>query len=156
MAHPGSAVASPLPGPASDTSRYAVLSRWLDHQSTLQWAYGEHDCVIFAADWVRAWTNNAVDLAEGIRGTYATRDDADAVLARLGGIEGLADAKLGAAGFKRIQLPTDGDVGLIEAPLAMGGKQIIPAVRFGPLWAARAINGVRRSRFDFVRAWRVE
>lgn len=79
-----------------------------DRMST-PFAWGTHDCVLWAADAVHALS--LVDPAAGYRGTYSTAVEAARLLRDLGGLQALADragvpvAPLGA-------LP--GDVGLVH------------------------------------------
>lgn len=68
--------------------------RALDARRRLPFAWGTNDCATFAADVIAAMTG--VDFAEGLRGQYASREEADALLEERGwgDVEGLADAFL--------------------------------------------------------------
>lgn len=56
-------------------------------------AWGFHDCCLFAADVVRELTGE--DLAAPFRGRYASRREAVALLGARGGLEAVLDAVLG-------------------------------------------------------------
>lgn len=56
-------------------------------------AFGTHDCGLFAADCVLSMTG--VDIAEGFRGAYADEAGAMAIEARHGGVQGLMTTVLG-------------------------------------------------------------
>jgi hypothetical protein len=58
-------------------------------------AWGHHDCCLWAADAVHALTGQ--DFAADLRGTYATAAEASRVLKKLGGVRGIATAALGAS-----------------------------------------------------------
>jgi hypothetical protein len=58
-------------------------------------AWGQHDCCLWAADAVRSLTGQ--DFAADLRGTYATAAEASRVLKKLGGVRGIATAALGAS-----------------------------------------------------------
>lgn len=73
-------------------------------------AWGRHDCALFAADWVQALTG--ADPAEGLRGRYRTALGAARLIKREGGLEAIAEARLG----ERInpRLAQRGDVVLLD------------------------------------------
>lgn len=73
-------------------------------------AWGRHDCVMFAADAVLAVTG--ADLAQGLRGTYTTADEAAAVLQQHGGLIELCIRRLGPV--VPVTLAQPGDVGLVR------------------------------------------
>jgi len=72
-------------------NRFAALV----HQRQLTpFAWGAHDCVLWAADCVQALTG--VDHAQAWRGSYSTALQAARVLSPMGGLVGVATAALGA------------------------------------------------------------
>lgn len=118
-----------------------------------------NDCTTFCATWVENMTGT--DPAEGLRETYRTAEDAQAILNASGGIIPFMAGKLEPMGFRRVQRPTAGDVGVISALAGMdGASKDIGAICFGwtkhgGLWAALAPSGVAVKRVDFKAAWRL-
>lgn len=99
--------------------RLAALIEERRHQP-FEW--GRHDCVLFAADAVRACTG--LDPAAQFRGTYASEVEAEALLALRGGLAGTIEwsqAERGAPACLR-ELAQRGDTALVELgnTLAMG------------------------------------
>lgn len=114
----------------------------------MPFAWGRHDCCLFAADAVRAVTGH--DPAADLRGTYATAAEAAAALARAGGLVGLAIARAGRVVPTAAAQP--GDVGLLEPG---GGERPALAVCAGPHWLAPGRIGLVGHPAALVRrAWR--
>jgi len=114
---------------------------------------GGDDCTTFCATWLQERTG--IDPAESYRGTYASAEGARAILARAGGTTAFAAKALEPLGFRRIQHPEDGDVGVVTAPAGVGHEiSEICAIRFGPLWAVLGPSGVVAKRLNHVAAWR--
>lgn len=111
------------------------------------------DCTTFCASWVLFAAG--VDLAEDLRGTYTDKDGANAVLDRAGGLEAFLSGRLEPAGFPPTRRPQDGDIGIVRG-LVSDGPKLIPAIRFGPLWAVMTARGVAIKHVEWVGvAWRV-
>ena len=109
-------------------------------------AWGRHDCCLWAADAVLATTG--IDHAADVRGTYATAAEAVRVLAELGGIEAVG-ARAGAPIVPL--LAAEGDIGLIS----VDGRDML-AVCCGPGWLAPSALGLALHQLDDARlAWRV-
>lgn len=124
----------------------------LPHQ--FRWGgVGGDDCTTFAASWCRELT--CVDPAEDLRGTYRDIEGAHAIIAAHGGLVSFVGGRLEPLGWKRVQLPADGDIAVIRAPAGFcGDVREITAVRFGPLWATMAPAGVVARRAESVAVWR--
>lgn len=119
---------------------------------------GGEDCTTFTGSWVLAATGR--DPCEGLRGAYATADEANAIVERFGGIEGLVGAKLQALDFMRVQQPVDGDVGIVTAMTGFCADGMIvkhiPGIKFGPLWAVMSARGPQVKALEFTgAAWRI-
>lgn len=71
-------------------------------------AWGSHDCCLWAADAVHAITG--VDLAADLRGAYASEPDAAALLNAAGGLYQLAKHRLGRS--VRVKMAQIGDIGM--------------------------------------------
>jgi len=110
-----------------------------------------NDCTTFCATWVEMQIG--VDPAKDLRGTYRTEDGAHAILGAAGGIIPFMAGKLEPLGFKRVQNPVDGDIGVIHAIAGLGFSTDIAALRFGPLWACLGRNGVAAKKAEFLAAW---
>jgi hypothetical protein len=106
--------------------------RRLEHavQETPPFAWGSADCCTFAARVVRAITGT--DYADAF--SYRSRFGALRILAKAGGVEGMATRFLGEP--KAPRLACRGDVVLVEAPKPM------LAICCGHLIAAQGENGV--------------
>lgn len=110
-------------------------------------AWGEHDCALWAADVVHALTGE--DPAKEWRGTYSTALEAARVLRELGGMEAMATRTLGepiAPLMARV-----GDVGLLESC----GRECF-AVCNGDHWMAPGEHGLDvADLYAAKKAWRV-
>ena len=112
----------------------------------LPFAWGVHDCCLFAANWVLAATGT--DPAADVRGTYSTAAQASALVQRLGGLQALG-ARAGAAVAPL--LAQAGDVGLVH-----DGERDLLAVCTGPHWVAPTRRGLAVLPFNTATlAWRV-
>lgn len=94
----------------------ARLNALIEASLRRPFAWGAHDCCLFAAAAVQAMTG--VDPAEDLRGTYKTPAGAARALKRYGGVEGAAATFAGAHGFAEIPplLAQRGDVVLLATP----------------------------------------
>lgn len=86
------------------------LQAFIESRRDTAFAWGSHDCALFAADWVASVTGK--DPADGIRGRYQTALGAGRVIKREGGLEAIADSRLG----ERVEpkLAQRGDVVLLD------------------------------------------
>ncbi len=109
-------------------------------------AWGEHDCCLFAANVVRELTG--VDHAVDLRGAYTTAQEAAEVLKKHGGVRKIASDALG----NEIPALTAqrGDVVLIDGPhgdtlaICIGDKCVAPGVDcLQPISLASAISAWR-------------
>lgn len=121
----------------------ALLSERL-HQP---FAWGVHDCALFAADAVLAVTE--VDPAAALRGSYSTEAEARLIIDAAGGLASIATEALGEPVAAAMARP--GDIGLLEAGL---GETLVVCV--GQRWMAPADDGLKVLRLGHVaQAWRV-
>jgi hypothetical protein len=110
-----------------------------------RFAWGVHDCVLWAADAVAAQLGT--DPAQGLRGTYSTERQARRLLAPLGGMCGLATAVLGAP-LPVPLLARIGDVGLLPCGTM--------AVCGGETWLVLSRQGMGHVALaEAQQAWRV-
>lgn len=112
------------------------------------------DCTTFAASWVQEL--GGVDPAADLRGTYSTAEEANAIVARAGGIAGLIGSRIEPLGWHRDDDPDDGSIGIVKAISGVDlAEKEIPAIRFGPLWAVMSPRGAMVKHLDWTGvAWR--
>jgi hypothetical protein len=110
-------------------------------------AWGSHDCVLFAADCVAACTG--VDPAADKRGTYSDAMSAARVVREHGGMAEIAASCLGEEVAPLMAQP--GDVGL----LTNEGRECL-GVCTGSCWHAPSAHGLAALPVNQVqRAWRL-
>ena len=115
-------------------------------RSRTPFAWGSHDCCLWAADAVLAITG--VDLAAAYRGTYACAAGAARLLQRLGGLAALGQ-QVGPA-IAPLQA-TVGDVGLVQR----SDRQML-AVCCGAGWLVPGTAGLVLLQLDeALQAWRI-
>lgn len=131
----------------------ARLHDWMPRLSALMsarlgapFAWGVHDCCLFAADAVQAITGH--DPMADLRGRYSTEREALRTVQRLGGLAGAAVDRMGPV--VRADLAQPGDIGLG----AVAGRQSL-AVCCGAHFMAPGVGGlVVIHTADVLRAWR--
>jgi hypothetical protein len=133
------------------------LNAYLEEAASERWQWGEMDCTLFAANWVRR--KRCVDPGARYRGKYASADEARAILKEAGGLRFVFREGLEDLGFVETHDPQDGDVGVILAPLSLSNELpvcgTIGAIRCGGLWIARAARGIRGGQFEHLAAWAI-
>lgn len=97
-----------------------TLTAYLTSHLNTAFEWGQADCVIFAAGWVKHATgiNYLADVPP-----WGNEREARRLIARLGGIEAILDARL-----KRVPVnaATDGDIGLYQNALCIfSGPHIV-------------------------------
>ena len=122
------------------------LDAFIAERMNTPFAWGVHDCCLFAADAVFVMTGD--DPAAGLRGTYSDAASAARVLAANGGLEGVAG--LGGARLPSALAACVGDVGIVP----FDGRETL-AVCNGPNWIAAAAEGLTALPFEAAAAaWR--
>ena len=126
----------------------SVLARFIESRRNMPFAWGTHDCAMFAADAIRAITG--VDHAAIFRGLYDTREQAEAIVAQYGGLRPFVNYFLGPEIDPK--LARRGDVALIKD----GGGQELLAVCLGASFAASGESGLKFFKIkNAISAWRV-
>lgn len=122
------------------------LARLIASRLAERFAWGRHDCCLFAADAVLAQTGE--DPAAEFRSTYASAAEGLALLRDLGGLQAVAAR----AGESIPALCAQvGDIGLVEHD----GRELL-AVCAGPVWLVPAEQGLAALPIDSATsAWRV-
>ena len=70
----------------------ALLAAFIEARRARAFCWGEHDCALMAADWVREATG--ADFAADLRGTYQTAAEAQRIVHQRGGLLRLCDDAL--------------------------------------------------------------
>lgn len=119
--------------------------------------WGDCDCFLWPADWVRlsGWP----DPAAAWRGRYRTALGASRIVRRAGGVEAMWRTEAARAGLRPTARPVPGDVGLVRRATADVGPTLsglIGAINLGAgEWAVRTREGVRTGRWTAAEVWRV-
>lgn len=141
----GRVVLPPLTGLARLPDAAARLRFLVAARMPAPFAWGVHDCALWAADAIQAQLGP--DPAQALRGRYRTQLGALRLLAPLGGLAGVASAVLGAP-LRYPLLACAGDVGLTH--------QGALAVCAGSTWLVATRDGMGHLPLaDAVQAWRV-
>lgn len=115
-----------------------TLDRYLERLAGRRFAFGQHDCLLAVADWVRELTGH--DEGAWYRGTYNTDAGWRGIVERAGGVVRLLDDTCARLGL----VPTlgdlrCGDVGAIDLPAGVG---LTGAIFVGPRWVSVATTGL--------------
>lgn len=115
------------------------LAQFLSERRNEPFTWGAHDCATFAADGVVALTG--ADPLAGLRGAWASEEEANEVIAQGGGLEALLASQMAAAEMPEIdpRLAQRGDVVLLEV-----GNQLVVGIVAG---TTVAVTGVARLQF---------
>jgi hypothetical protein len=106
-----------------------TLSAFLSEAAARGFAWGQHDCMLFVADWARRLTGN--DPGARWRGTYSTQAEAEAILSRGGGPGPILHEALTAQGW--VPVVSDlkpGDIAVVRVP-AFAGHALVASVFAG-------------------------
>lgn len=131
-----------------------ALNAFLSAAVRRPFARGDHDCIMFAADWARELTGR--DPAAAWRSAYASRGQASAILAQGGGLEVMVGKVLEAQGWVRVREPRAGNIGIVAAPTQeqpQGGRVVgVCAGRHGS-WALVTARGLYIGPAPHIAAW---
>lgn len=127
-----------------------ALADFLRRASAEPFVYGEWDCAMFLANWVRTVTGN--DPAAGLRGAYSGEAGWKRLVLREGGLRALVGSLARAAGLVEIDPSSamPGDVGVIATRLGQAG-----AIRVDNGWAVKMRRSVAIGPGVALGAWRV-
>lgn len=95
-----------------------TLPEFLFDLSRRRWEWGQCDCLLALADWIRA--KHGVDLGASRRGTYTTERECEELLTREGGILAFVCRIMADNGFDQTETATAGNIGLVYAPTSAG------------------------------------
>lgn len=125
------------------------MTEFLREAARQPFAWGQADCSLFMADWVRYV--RGIDPAAPLRGRYRTAIGAARHIRRLGGIEAMGRALARSAGLAVTEEPKPGDIGLVRDPVA--GPLFAIRTRLG--WVGKAPAGLALGSFPVIVAWAV-
>jgi hypothetical protein len=93
------------------------LRDFLRESYALPFVWGERDCALWVADWIRR--RRGVDLGAPFRGTYSSAAGCEYLLAREGGLLALASRLCAGAGLAAIDQDDaeNGDMACVAGPL---------------------------------------
>lgn len=111
-----------------------TLAEYLDGLTRRKWKWGETDCLMILADWVRL--NHGVDPAAAYRGRYHSEDEYRALLKEGGGIVPTVNRALAQIDISRTDDPKPGDIGIIRAP-TMVRRGRVHLGRLGAIYVER-------------------
>jgi hypothetical protein len=132
-----------------------ALPEYLATLARKRFVYGETDCLMILADWVRH--RRGVDPAARWRGTYHDEAGCRAALIAGGGLVRCIEAGLGPLGIVRTAAPRHGDIGLVRTFIQRGARVVLRPV--GALcvapdrWAVMTDRGLSVARFEPYKAW---
>ena len=125
------------------------LAAFLRAAAQHPFAWGQHDCLLFLADWV--FQRTGADPAGEFRGAYATEGEAKRLIVRAGGMAALIDRRMPG---KRTEEPERGDIGLIDT-LPGGETGGIVLAGSTAVIGKDGLMIVPFSRSPVIAAWRV-
>lgn len=126
-----------------------IIERHLRRWAATDFVWGETDCSIVLADYVRDLTGR--DGAAALRGRYASEADAWA-LGRRDGLAAIVGACAARAGLQPTTAPVRGDIGVF----ARGGLEFA-GLCLGERWAVKSTEGLLFvSGASVIAAWSVE
>lgn len=117
-----------------------TLELYVQRLAAAPFVFGECDCMLALADWVREL--NGTDVGRLYRGHYSTEAGWQAIVAAAGGLVPLVDRLATLAGIVRVPQPQPGDIGVVDLPLAghagaiLAGKRWVVKLNRGLLAAA--------------------
>jgi hypothetical protein len=89
-----------------------ALSRFLNRAAETPFQWGDFDCLLWLADWIRV--NRNVDPAGDLRGRYFNMLGAARIVADAGGMVALVGQRVLAAGLPRVNVGARGDIAIVQ------------------------------------------
>ena len=118
-----------------------------------RFAWGEHDCCVFAADCVQALTG--VDLLAPVRGRYRSAYTAARLVTAEGGLQAAVSRVLGAEPHEDFAHARRGDLVAIEMPEACAFRHALGVVVGSSALVPLEIGLQRVAQGDWCRVWSV-
>ena len=130
----------------------SLLSAYISAAGRRGFIWGEHDCIVFGANWVEHLTGR--DPIAAYRGRYATEEEARALLEAAGGAAMAINEELSANGWTFVQGEElkAGDVALALVP---GHKEAVVSIAVSrSKLAFLTARGILIWPGDVIAAWR--
>lgn len=128
------------------------LAAFMREAARQPFTYGEWDCAMTLANWVRAVTGE--DPASDLRGSYGSEMSWKRLVAKAGSLDRLIDGIALKAGLKPTESPVVGDIAVVECAVIGTPKAVIAGAIGTPRgWAVKLNNGVACDLFPVVAAW---
>jgi hypothetical protein len=99
------------------------LTEFLRSAAQRGFSWGEHDCLLWLADWIE--DRRGVDAAGLLRGSYRTALEAQRLVKREGGLVALIDQRMAPLGIARTDQPQRGDIAIVDGPENRMGALIL-------------------------------
>ncbi|APE43419.1 hypothetical protein BOO69_08310 [Sulfitobacter alexandrii] len=118
------------------TPLFQELHRWM----SLPFIWGETDCMLVLADWIR--TVRGADPADHIRGTYDSPGSCQRETGFLRTpVEAVEKCLSTIGGLPRVDEPAPGDIALIRIADGRGGLMTAGAIWTGTAWGCKGPEG---------------
>lgn len=136
----------------------ALLSEFLAQSAKQKWNWGQTDCLMWIADWVKLC--RGFDPAAPWRGAYDTDRGSRRIIAGAGGVVALVDRALHGV-LHRADAPVAGDICIVLVPGVDSGalayRNTGSICVDGKSYAVRTKDEglVISSQFELVAAWRL-
>jgi hypothetical protein len=134
---------------ADPVDRGAALTAFLRATAEGAFVFGQTDCSMTVANWVKAARGR--DPGAPLRGRYSTRLGWVRIVNRAGGLLPVFSRLLRQAGLRRTATPVPGDVGLVTVP-RFG---VFGAIKVKRGWFVRMQGRVVIAPFKHIAAWKV-
>jgi len=135
------------------TDRERALAAFISALATHPMVWGQSDCVMMAADWIRS--RGHPDPAEPYRGRYKTELGCARLLTKAGGVLAIMQSGAARIGLQITDAPQVGDVGCIMVITPSGRSSEAGALCDGRLWVTMGRAGILAASVAPLRAWRV-
>lgn len=132
-----------------------MLGQYLLDAGRRSFAWGQHDCCTFPADW--ALLRLGQDPMVHLRGTYSTEEEARAIVEEAGDLVALWSDVLSGLDISEASDPREGDVGVITV-LGEAGPIANGSIFTGRRWAFLAPRGLFVSSIgpaEILKVWRL-
>jgi hypothetical protein len=133
-----------------------LLGDFLERSGGERWPRDRRCPTLFAAHWARLSTGR--DPLAPWRELYTDAASEERIIAAAGGYLALVRQALEGIGWQPVDVPDDGDIGVLEGVLAMSEagpvQGQVAAIRCGSFWIVRALAGIRGIDIAQLAAWR--
>jgi uncharacterized protein DUF6950 len=126
----------------------ADLAAFLSRAAARGFCWGEHDCMLFAADWARELTGE--DPAAPWRGAYSDEAGAKTILSAAGGMTAIMSGAL--RGWRKVRDEAAGDI--VVASVPHHDAPLAGVATYGGRVALATRRGLVVARVPVMLGWR--